>query len=511
MTSRTISLVSAGLLAMSVVPPAVAQKAKDTLRYPLAEAAAELDPYLVAGGVFSSEWSPAVFDSLVMFDPSKVDFVPMLAKSWTQPNDTTYEFELFENIKWQDGQNLTADDVVYTINYLIDPAVQLRYKANWNWVASAEKLGPYKVRITAKVAQPEGLLTLATSTPIFPKHIHGALADKGDFGAKPVGTGPLRIVKIDKNTGLVAERNANFVAKPAKFAAPIGRIVAEPVLDQGTLVAKMLRGDADLARDLPGDQAVALRDSGRFEFTISPPALGYSFIGFPTKGAANVPALADLRVRTAIIKAINRPMVVEAEYGEVAKDISAVEGLCSKEQLGCGYTKMVPDFDRDGAKKLLAEAGYANGFDVVLTTFPNNATEATAVSGMLRAVGIRASVRTTPVAQRVQLLNQGKVDISYFGWSGGSMFGVTGQLVRHFLSKEYDDPELVKMAEASSGIMNDAERRKAVAQLMDYAHDKAYLFPMLPTRVIFTHSKDVKLLATGLRAGQVHPHEFGWK
>jgi len=511
MTSRTVSLVAAGLLVATIATPALAQKAKDTLRYPLAEAAAELDPYLVAGGVFNSEWSPSVFDNLVMFDPGKGDFVSMLAKSWTQPNDTTYEFELFEDIKWQDGQNLTADDVVYTLNYLIDPAVTLRYKANWNWIASVEKLGPYKVRVTSKSPQPEGLLTLATSTPIFPKHIHGALADKGDFGAKPVGTGPLRIAKIDKNAGLVAERNPYFIAKPAKFAAPIARIVAEPVLDQGTLIAKMLRGDADLARDLPGDQAVALRDSGNFEFTVSPPALGYSFIGFPTKGAANVPALGDVRVRTAIIKAINRPVVVEAEYGEVAKNIAPVEGLCSKEQLGCGYTKMVPAYDPEGAKKLLAEAGYKDGFDVTLSTFPNNVTEATAVVGMLRAVGIRANVRTHTVGQRVQMLSQGKVDISYYGWSGGSMFGVTGQLVRHFLSKEYDDPELVKMAQTSSGMMNDAERRKAVAKLMDYAHDQAYLFPMLPTRVIFTHSKDLKLLATGLRAGQVHPHEFGWK
>ena len=172
---------------------------------------------------------------------------------------------------------------------------------------------------------------------------------------------------------------------------------------------------------------------------------------------------------------------------------------------------MVPAYDLVGAKKLLAEAGYQDGFDVTLSTFPNNITEATAVVGMLRAVGIRANVRTHPVAQRVQLLSQGKVDISYYGWSGGSMFGVTGQLVRHFLSKEYDDPELVKMAETSSTLMDDGERRKAVARLMDYAHDNAYLFPMLPTRVIFTHSKEIKLIATGLRAGQVHPHEFGWK
>jgi hypothetical protein len=83
--------------------------------------------------------------------------------------------------------------------------------------------------------------------------------------------------------------------------------------------------------------------------------------------------------------------------------------------------------------------------------------------------------------------------------------------VRHFLSKEYDDAVLTKMAKATSYMMDDAARRVEVAKVMDYANEKAYLFPMVSNRVIFVHTKDVKLNASGIRAGQVNPHEFGWK
>jgi peptide/nickel transport system substrate-binding protein len=352
---------------------------------------------------------------------------------------------------------------------------------------------------------------MAFNTPILPKHIHEALPNKQEFAARPVGTGPLKIARIDKNSGIIAERNPFFQTAPGKKAATIGRIVSAPIPDAGTLAAKFMIGEVDVARDLPPDQVAALRDSGRAEFTLSAPSVGYSFLGFPTAGAQNVKALGDVRVRLAIMKAIDRQAVGTAAFGDLAKGISPVEGLCSREQFGCGYTKLTPDYDPAGAKKLLAEAGYPNGFDVTISCFPTGLDEATAISGMLRAVGIRATVRSHPIAARVKELAKGRVDIGYYGWNGGGMFEVSGQLVRHFLSKEYDDAEMLKMATAAITMMDDGSRRKEVARLMDYANENAYLFPVLPVRAIFTHSHEVKLEATEIRANQVNPHDFQWK
>src|ERR1700741_4028646 len=88
--------------------PASAQKARDTLRFPVQGMEAGLDSYLFPG-TFHYIWAPSVFDTLLGFNPLKVEFVGQLAKSWSQPNPTTYEYELRDDIKWQDGQPLTAD------------------------------------------------------------------------------------------------------------------------------------------------------------------------------------------------------------------------------------------------------------------------------------------------------------------------------------------------------------------------------------------------------------------
>ena len=503
-------LVVAFAVAVLAVSPALAQKSKDTLRFPLNDAEAGLDPYLLPGS-FNNTWEASIFDNMLAFDPKKVDFVPLLAKSWSQPEPTVYEYELRDDVTFHDGEKLDADDVVYTIKYVIDPSVKLRYKSNWTWIKSVEKLGPYKVRITSNSPVPDGMMWMAYNTSILPQHIHEPLANKADFAARAIGSGPMRFTKIDKNAGLTVERYAGFRPSDGKKAAGVGRVVSEVIPDFGTLTAKFLVGDVDVARDMPPDQIAALKDSGKAEFTMSAPTLGYTLFGFPSAGAQNVKALGDQRVRLAIIKAIDRQAVSRATFGDIAKDMKPVEGLCSKEQLGCGYTKLTPDYDPAGAKKLLAEAGYADGFDVTISCFPTGVTEATAISGMLRQVGIRAAVRSHPISARVQMANQGKVDIGYYGWNGGGMFEVSGQIVRHFLSKEYDDAALVKMAGETALMMDDAARRKEVAKMMDHANEQAYVFPMVSSRILLVHTKEVFLDTSMIRATQINPHDFTWK
>ena len=173
----------------------------------------------------------------------------------------------------------------------------------------------------------------------------------------------------------------------------------------------------------------------------------------------------------------------------------------------------MPDYDPAGAKKLLAEAGYPNGFDVAISTFPRYITPTTAISGMLRAVGIRATVSPHPLANRVQLLREGKIDMSYYSWSGGNQFEVSSNIVRHFLSKDDADDDLIQRAAQTATIMDDAQHRKATAAVFDELTDKGYAFAMLPNRFVYTHTKEVALD----RPDEVREldimgvHEFHWK
>ncbi len=490
---------------------AFAQKSKDTLRYPMDDAEATLDRY-ISPGSFANQWEPAIFDNLIGFDPKKGQFTPQLAKSWKQVDEFTYEFELRDDVTFHNSEKFDADDAVYTINYLIDPKVKLRYKPSWAWIKSVEKLGPYKFRVNAKSPDPDGLMWLAFGTPMYPHELHGGLADKQDFGPRPVGTGPYRITKLDKNSGVMAEKNAKFVPGPMKPAPTIGRIVAEPIGDTGTLVASLLTDRVDVAVNLPMDQAIGLRDTGRFEITLSPPRLGYIYLQFPTAAWSIAKPLADVRVRTAIAKAINRKVLQEAVYGPLAVNLVPTEGLCSKEQLGCGYTKTTPDYDPAGAKKLLTEAGYPNGFEISISGYRENTPHMTAISGMLREVGIHASLRIHHSSQRLKLIQDGKVEIGYYGWSGGNMFTVSPQVVRHLQAGEYEDPEFVKLVDPVFTTMNDAERRKLAAKAFDRLNDMAYTYPMITNRELFVHTKEVAIRdPNDLRPMIISPHELIWK
>lgn len=140
-----------------------------------------------------------------------------------------------------------------------------------------------------------------------------------------------------------------------------------------------------------------------------------------------------------------------------------------------------------------------------------NSVDATAIAGMLRAVGIRATVRQNTTAQRVQLLSQGKIEIGYFGWDGGSVFDVSGPIGRHVEAGEYEDAALSKLAEPVHATLDDAQRRKMAAPVFDYITENAYAFAIIPGTSSYTHTKEVKLNTSLPRAVQVHPHEFTWK
>jgi len=129
------------------------------------------------------------------------------------------------------------------------------------------------------------------------------------------------------------------------------------------------------------------------------------------------------------------------QYGEVGNSSTPSDGLCSKEKIGSGFTKLNPDCDPAGAKQLLAEAGYADGFDIAISAHSTSVVPATAGCG--------------------------KVEIGFCGWCGGALFETSGQIVRHVGSKEYDDPDLANMAGSTFAMMDDAERRKAVVRFFD--------------------------------------------
>jgi peptide/nickel transport system substrate-binding protein len=186
----------------------------------------------------------AVYDGLVVFDEKAGKMEPLLAKAWRRIGDKTIEFDLRDDVKWHDGEKFDADDVVYTYRWLIDPKVKLRFKRFWSWIAGIEKLGPYKVRITAKRPTPYDIMRHAYLTAMLPEHIHSKLKEKVEFGQHPVGTGMFKAIQVDKNAGIILERNEAFRhGGKGKPVTNIKRMTFASMPDYGTQLAQFLAGN----------------------------------------------------------------------------------------------------------------------------------------------------------------------------------------------------------------------------------------------------------------------------
>jgi peptide/nickel transport system substrate-binding protein len=207
---RTTGTVAA-LLVLSAIMPTQAQKTRDTLRVAYADPIATVlqpddpKPETSLGGY-------AVFDFVVCYDGTSRSFKPQLAKSWVQVDPRTIDFTLRDDVRFHDGNPLTAEDVAYTLTWLADPKSKLRFAAGqFDWMERAEAIDPQHVRIVAKAATPLAMIQLATSAPIVEAKLHRGNANRSDYGRKtPVGAGPYKAVSVDATGGVTLVKNKAY-------------------------------------------------------------------------------------------------------------------------------------------------------------------------------------------------------------------------------------------------------------------------------------------------------------
>ncbi len=161
-------------------------------------------------------------------------FVPELATSWKRINPTTLEIELRKGVKFHNGNDFNADDVVGILNWAGDPKVKLPFKRRYTWMKSVEKLGSHKIRLTAKKPTATDLMNLAFRFYIYDIETFNSHKHKSEYGRKtPVGTGPYKITKLDRNQGTFIQRNDNFY-KTKWRRSPIKFIRGIPVPNKQT-------------------------------------------------------------------------------------------------------------------------------------------------------------------------------------------------------------------------------------------------------------------------------------
>jgi peptide/nickel transport system substrate-binding protein len=515
---RTFSSCSAASLAviagLGLAMPAAAQKSADTLRFGYQDSISTVEVVLdpKPETILTNH---AVFDGLVWYDPKSREYKPAIAESWKRLDDKTIEFKLRRDVKFHDGSPLTADDVVYSIKYLTDPASKLRFM-NLEFVERIEKIDDYTVRMVEKRTTSYDFSRLdAASAPIYPMAVHSKLADKSEFGRKqPIGTGPYKVESVDPARGIVLVRNDNYaLAAPYRPAATIRKVQLLPIPDMQTELAQMMTGGLDVIHDVPKDLAQQIAAVPNMAITPSD-GPNFFYMAFDVVNRSGNAALSKPDVRKAIEMAIDRASLARniVAGGEAADIINA---LCLKSQADCPQQLAVnpPAVNVGDAKKLLAAAGYPDGFDVRVNSIPGSQSLAEAIGGELRKIGIRAKVEHYNFAAYRDAERNGKLELSvaHFWSPGASPVGTLEKFFGVPARDYWQDETIVKLKDQANTELDQKKRLELYAQVFNRINERAYIFPLTSFPSVFAHARDVVVDTGALNPGGADLNRIHWK
>jgi peptide/nickel transport system substrate-binding protein len=479
-------LLATGLALMA--SPATAQKSADTLRITWRDAIPDVTPYynqLRSGVVLGHQ----VWDSLVYRDPETFQIKPLLAESYKWVDETTLEFTLRKNVTFHNGDKLTADDVVYTINAVATDK-RVATPSNYSYLDRATKVDDTHVRVELRRVFPAALDYMTMTLYILPK-AYRELVGSQEYSRHPVGSGPYRITKVDGVTEIDLERYDGYYADSPKGKPAIGRIVINEVQDPAAETAALLDGTADwIWRFGPDDYDTISRkpnlqavrgESMRIEY------LGMDAAG--RTGADN--PLTKEKVRQAIFYAIDRAAMAKRLMQGGSRPLDAP---CYPTQFGCdpGAAVRYP-YDPARAKQLLVESGYPAGFDTELVTY-EPPQWAAAVQGYLKAVGINASLTMLQAAGVVQRSLAGRNPMELRSWGSYSVNDVSAILPNFFTFTDNDytrDPELKKLVDAGSATVDPDQRRDAYSKAIKLITQHASWMPLFTYSVTYGYSKQL--------------------
>ncbi len=509
--SWAFAISAVGFFAALVAQPAAAQKSKDTLLLGTQDPFATIDAY-VQPAVEVAQFGRVVLGRLAIYDEVNGTFLPELAKSWTRPNPTTIDFELRDDVVFHSGNKLSAEDIKYTIDYLLDPKVPLRFKNRYNWVKSAEILGTHKVRITTHEPLAVDMFNLAYSFSFYDSAVHTKLAEKSDYGrVTPSGTGPYKVISVDANAGVLVERFAPALKSFPHHRAAIAKIQSVPVPDRQTQIAKLLTGEVNVITNVTEDMATELSKQKNIAVTpVSSKRLMY--ITIDAAGRSSNKAFKDLRVRQAFIKAIPRDQIAKNfvagyEIAEIPKSI------CFEKNVGCGATTSPPGYDLDGAKKLLAEAGYPNGIDMVFSVYEPFRHVAEAVVGEIRKAGFRATLDSMPLSVYTARRAKGELTVLLAAYPTFTQPNVEN-IFDVFFGAERDysgDPSILAIAAKGAVEPDIAKRTGIYTEALDRVNLQSYVYPMIEQPIVVAHSSDVRIAKSAHSVADVRIDDYMWK
>jgi peptide/nickel transport system substrate-binding protein len=419
-----------------------------------------------------------------------------LAESWTQPNETTYVFKLRKGVKWHNkppvnGREVTADDVVFSVNHFLT----VKGNANAYMLKAVDKVeAPDKYTVKFTLKEPFVWFLDMLSNPHAVAIVAKEVLDKhGDFKKSEtvIGTGPWMLDSYRPNVGLTYVRN------PAYFMAGlpyIDRIEATVDEDNASRMAAFLSGKYDLGWEFPG--TVARVDWVQIKGTLAQRRPNLKTAEFPSPVMNHISMrtdqkpFSDVRVRRAMSLAIDRKGIIDSAYegvGVMNPPVAAAlkEWSIPFDKLGDGakYYK----YDPAEAKRLLAAAGYPNGFPgtMCFTTYgtPVLVDIMQMVQKDLKAVGIDVKIDQKEYGAYIATCFYGKFDSMTFGPQTGFLEPdnfLFGQYYPEELKNQshINDPVVADMLVRQRRTLDPIKRREVIYDIQRHLALQQYYVQM---------------------------------
>jgi oligopeptide transport system substrate-binding protein len=470
-----------------------------------------LDPAI---GYDWKNWSiiKSVFDGLMDYKPGTTELVPDLAESFDVSDDgLTYTFKLRKGVKFQNGREMKAADVKYSLERTCNPETQspgagyyasLKGFAEFQGGGAAELAGVQVVddyTVKVELSQPDStllhLMALNFSFVVPKEEVEAA---GPDFGKKPVGTGAFKVTEWTSGQSLVLERNADYfkqgVPKLDKITFQIGQ---EPIVN----LLRLQKGEIDFPGDMipPAKFVEVMNDPEWKQQVIVADQLQTGYVTMNV----NIKPFDNVLVRQAVNMAINKERIVQVINGRAAPANQPLPPAMP------GYDKSYTGYayDVEGAKAKLKEAGLENGFETELYT---NGTDpnpriAQAIQQDLAAIGIKASIKS--LDQGNVIAAGGKKDGAPMIWSGGmawiadfpdasnfytAILGCGGAVEGGWNWAWYCNPDLDKRAAEANAMTSPSqaeERAKAWGSIFTDLMKDAPWAPIFNEKAYIIHSK----------------------
>jgi peptide/nickel transport system substrate-binding protein len=412
----------AGLMMLGATPATVGAQSgpAGTLVVGLVAEPVNLDPAQVTD-LNSTRVGRRIVETLVTFPEESTQVVPGLAESWTIARDgLTYTFKLRKGIKFHDGTPFDAEAVKFSIERQFNSEHPFNKLGKYPFagyffgnVKAVEVVAEDTVQFILKEPRASFLtvLSAAPASIVSPTAVrkHGA-----DYALTPVGTGPFRYVSWDRGQRVVLEKNPSYW----KFPVKLDRVIYRPIVEDQARLTELLTGSLDLIVGVPPDFVAQLEGNAKLGLLKQVGAHVW-YLGINNQKKP----LDDKRVRQALNYAVNKEAIVR----DVLKGTGAVSaGPVLPNTWGADPGLKAYPYDPERAKKLLAEAGFPNGFSTTLwvpesgSGMQSPVAMSTVIQSNLRAVGVNVTLQTMEWGAFLAKLRSKEQDLFALSWMAGA-------------------------------------------------------------------------------------------